>query len=118
MKKLSGLIPLALLTVASMPAQTTLGAITGRVLDATGAALSNALVVSTNSGTGVAYRTSTNTAGNYVLQQLPVGTYEVTIELAGFKRYVRKNVGLNVAQTVTLDATLEVGQIEQSVEVT
>lgn len=106
-----------ILLSASVLAQTTLGTITGRVLDASGAAISNASVTATNAGTGIPYRTNTNDAGNYVLQQLAVGTYDVEVEAKGFRKFVRKGVELNVAQTLSIDASLEVGQIEQTVEV-
>ena len=102
---------------ACLHAQTTLGTITGRVIDPSGASVSGAKVAATNAGTGVAYRTTTNEAGNYVLQQLPVGGYELTVEATGFRRYDHKGITLNVAQTLTVDAALEVGQVEQAVEV-
>jgi hypothetical protein len=112
-------IALALfLGLSSLHAQTVLGTLTGRVLDASGASVANAAVSATHAGTNVAYRTKTNEAGNYVLLQLPLGAYEVSIEAAGFRRLVRRNVELNVAQTVTIDAQLEVGQVEQSIDVT
>lgn len=107
-----------LLAVCSCFAQTTLGTITGRVFDSSGAVLAGADIAATNTATGVIYRTTSTAAGNYVLQQLAVGAYDVSVEAAGFKRWIHKNVGLNVAQTVTLDATLEVGEVQQSVEVT
>ncbi|HBY62940.1 MAG TPA: hypothetical protein DEH78_24215 [Solibacterales bacterium] len=98
--------------------QTVLGSITGRVLDPSDASIANAAVTATNTNTRVVYKTISNEAGNYVLPQLPVGLYEITVETAGFRRYVRKNIELNVAQTLTVDARLEVGQVEQAVEVT
>src|SRR6476661_1404302 len=113
-----------LLSVFALPlmspicAQTVLGTMTGRVTDASGAAVTNANVTATNSGTNIDFRTKTNEAGNYVLQQLPVGAYDLTIEATGFRRYIRHKIELNVAQTLTLDASLEIGQVEQSVEVT
>ena len=51
------------------PAQTTLGTITGWVTDPSGAAIAGAAVAATNTGTGLAYRTVSNDAGNYVLQR-------------------------------------------------
>jgi hypothetical protein len=107
----------AIASVAAL-AQTTLGAITGRVTDPSGGAVAGAAVVATNSGTGVAYKTTANDTGNYVLQQLPVGGYEVAVEAKGFRKFLRKGVPLNVAQTVAVDVALEVGQLEQVVEVT
>ena len=107
---LLGLFPLA--------AQTVLGTITGRVYDPTGSSVPDATITATNTGTNVAYRGITNESGNYVIQQLPVGNYDVAVEAKGFHRNIRKAVPLNVAQTVTLDVTLEVGAVEQAVEVT
>jgi hypothetical protein len=98
-------------------AQTTLGTITGRVVDTTGAAIANAAVTATNTGTRLAYRTTTNDTGNYVLQQLAIGTYEIDVEAKGFRKFVRKDIELNVAQTLSVDASLELGQLEQTVEV-
>ncbi|MFN0167633.1 MAG: TonB-dependent receptor domain-containing protein [Bryobacteraceae bacterium] len=109
---------LSFILLSSSRAQTVLGTITGRVLDPQGAAVSNASVEATNAGTGLIYRTTTNQAGNYVLQQLALGTYEIAVQASGFRRFARRNLELNVAQTVTLDAALEVGQMEQTVEVT
>jgi hypothetical protein len=109
---------IALLAITPMYAQTVLGTITGRVTDASGAAVTNANVAATNTGTNIDFRTKTNESGNYVLQQLPVGVYDLTIEATGFRRYIRHKIELNVAQTLTLDANLELGQVEQSIEVT
>jgi hypothetical protein len=101
----------------SVQAQTTLGSITGRVMDPTSASVSNAKVTATNTDTGVAYRTNTNNTGNYVLQQLALGNYDLTIEAPGFRRYSHKSFRLSVAQTLTIDAALEIGSVEQTVEV-
>ena len=101
-----------------LPAQTVLGTITGRVTDPAGGSVPNAAVVATNAGTNLTYRATTSDAGTYMIQQLPVGTYEVSVEATGFRRNVRRNVELNVAQTLALDVALQVGEVEQTVEVT
>ena len=103
-------------TVAAL-AQTTLGSITGRVTDATSAGIAQASVTATNTATAIPYKTVSSAAGTYVLSQLPVGLYDVSIGTAGFKRYIHKAVRLNVAQTVTLDASLELGAVDQTVNV-
>src|SRR5207244_4313043 len=59
-----------------------------------------------------------NEAGNYAVLSLPFGRYEVDAEATGFRKYVHKDTRLDVAQTLTLDITLEVGAVEQAVEVT
>ena len=72
-------------------AQTTLGTITGRVLDSSGAAVNSAGVAATNTGTHVVYHTTTNDTGNYVLQQLAIGSYELAVEAKRMRvRFQRK----------------------------
>jgi hypothetical protein len=115
------LLTIALLSVgacALLEAQTFLGTITGRVIDPSNSVVAGATVTATNQGTGLVHKTVTNTTGNFALQQLPVGKYEVTIEASGFRKLVRRELELNVAQTLSFEANLEVGQVEQAVEVT
>jgi hypothetical protein len=106
-----------LLTVYAF-AQSDRATITGRVLDPADAAIANATVTITNQETRIRNATRTNQEGNYAIPQLPVGRYEIVIEAPGFRGYVRRDVDVNVAQTLTLNVTLEVGQVEQAVEVT
>src|SRR5258708_7051701 len=94
------------------------GAITGRVTDPSGAVVAGANITITDQNTGVKLTTVTNESGNYTVTGLPVGTYEVACESRGFRRVVRRNVELNVGRTLTLDLALEVGQVDQTVEVT
>jgi hypothetical protein len=105
------------LSVAGV-AQTVLGTLTGRVVDPSDSAIAGATVKATNVATRLEYRSTTTSAGNYALQQLPVGSYELTVEAAGFRKAIRKSIDLNVAQTLTVDVRLEVGQVDQTVEVT
>ncbi|HLL76795.1 MAG TPA: TonB-dependent receptor, partial [Pyrinomonadaceae bacterium] len=56
-------------------------------------------------------------SGEYSAPQLPVGTYEVSVEAPGFKRYVETNVKLDVNQRRTIDAPLEAGRVEEVVTV-
>ena len=112
---LVGLSVFALAAVAL--AQSDRGTITGRVFDPSAAAIANAAVTAVNQATGIKYIARTNETGNYVIPQLPFGAYEVSIEASGFRRTVNKDIALNVAQTLTLNVTLEVGQVEQTVEV-
>jgi hypothetical protein len=109
---------LTLATAAASLAQTTLGTLTGRVTDPTDAAIVSAKVRATHTGTRLEFATTTTESGNFVLQQLPVGDYELTIEAPGFRKVIRKGLTINVAQTLNVDTRLEVGTVEQSVEVT
>ena len=98
-------------------AQTFQGTITGRVVDPSSSVVAAAAVTATNQDTGLAYKTVTNAAGNFVLPQLPAGKYEVAVEATGFRKLVRRDLELNVAQTLSFEAKLEVGQVEQTIEV-
>ncbi|MFB3826942.1 MAG: carboxypeptidase regulatory-like domain-containing protein [Bryobacteraceae bacterium] len=109
---------LSLLSVCAAIAQSDRGTITGRVLDPAAAVIPSAKIDAVNQATQVKYAGSTNETGVYVIPQLPAGRYDVAVEAAGFSRYLRKNVEVNVAQTVTLNVTLAVGTVDQTVEVT
>ncbi|MBV8819336.1 MAG: carboxypeptidase regulatory-like domain-containing protein, partial [Acidobacteriaceae bacterium] len=99
-------------------AQSNRGTITGTVTDASGAPVPDVDVSAVNLSTSVTYRAKSSSTGDYAVQQLPEGAYKVTIEKSGFKTFIAANVNLSVAQTLTLNAALQIGQVNQSVEVT
>ena len=94
------------------------GNIVGRVTDPTGAVIPNADVRVTNVATGVVAATKTNQAGNFTLPYLLPGTYTMTVELTGFKKFVREGIQVRVNDTVELNPELQVGNVSESVEVT
>jgi hypothetical protein len=93
------------------------GTITGTVNDASGAVLPGVSVVATNTETGTRSETVTTETGNYTLAQLPVGTYDVTAELPGFKKYVQQGIRVPVAQTLRVDVALQVGANTEEITV-
>ncbi|MGH9784632.1 MAG: carboxypeptidase-like regulatory domain-containing protein, partial [Terriglobia bacterium] len=93
-------------------------AISGSVRDASGAVIPEATVTVRNTETGLSRTTETGVNGGYNLPALPVGAYELTVEKPGFRQLVRGGLTLAVAQEVVLNLTLEVGQVQQTVEVT
>ena len=97
-------------------AQGTSGNITGQVLDPSGAGVPRARVTATNLATNVATTTTSTETGNYNVVVNP-GVYRVTAEADGFKRYLRDNVTVTAATTVRVDATLELGAVTESVQV-
>src|SRR5690242_18353639 len=103
--------------VASVLAQTDRGTITGTVGDPAGAVVANAAVEAKNAESGTVYQAATTGTGNFTLAQLPAGTYELTVTVPGFKKSVRPGVIVNVATTVRVDFTLEVGTATESVTV-
>src|SRR6266567_5539382 len=68
------------------------GTITGILSDQGGSVIANATVQAKNSETGQVYSADTTGTGNYTIAQLPYGNYEVSVEVAGFKRYVNANM--------------------------
>src|SRR5689334_2178462 len=94
------------------------GTITGTVTDPTGAVVANAAVEARNAETGVVYPVATTSTGNYTIPQLPVGTYEISVRVQGFKTYTHTNLSLPAATTLREDVNLQVGAAAESVTVT
>ena len=99
---------LLLLIAPVARAQFDQGQIAGAVKDASEAVVPGAKVTATSLQTGAARSTETGANGNYILTNLPVGLYEVSVEGTGFKRFVKMNVKVDAASRTTLDATIEV----------
>ena len=93
--------------------------ITGTVIDETGAALPGTTVEARSPALIEGVRTVfTNGAGNYRFISLPAGTYSVTFTLPGFRQFIREDVVLTGAFVAPVDATLEVGGVQETVTVT
>ena len=99
-------------------AQQNTATISGRVLDSSGAAVPGAMVVARNVETGFERPAITDETGAYTIPLLPIGPYDVSGELAGFKKAVKTGIVLQVAQQARLDLVLEVGQQSETIEVT
>ncbi len=99
-------------------AQDITGSIVGLVKDSNGAAVAGATVTIKDTDKNVVVRTvTTNSDGAYSAPLLLIGHYAVTIESPNFKRFTRSNIELNVNDRLTVDATLEVGQVTEVVQV-
>lgn len=94
------------------------GSITGAISDPSGAVVASAGIQAKNIDNGTVYTAGSSTTGNYVLPQLPTGNYELTVTVTGFKKYVKENIFIPVAQTVRIDVKLEVGATSDTVTVT
>src|SRR3954453_6496067 len=97
--------------------QTNYGTITGTVQDPANAVVPNAAVVATNVDTGAVYQTLATATGNFTVPSLPAGNYSVSVEAPGFRKYIGKNVRVQVAQVQRLDVALEVGATNDSITV-
>ena len=95
----------------------TLGEITGHLSDASGASLPGAAITLTSIATGAVRSAISTDAGDYSLPSVPPGLYRVKVEHTGFKAALSNNVEVQVQQTVRLDFTMQVGQVNETVEV-
>src|ERR1700728_2954290 len=106
------------LSCAYLNAQSTYGSISGTVTDASGAAVTGANVTLTNTGTQEKRTQPTVGEGLYQFVNVAPGDYRLDIEKAGFKHFTRTDVVVQVQQDSHIDATLPVGQVSETVEVT
>jgi hypothetical protein len=115
---LAALVVLSTLFGSSAVAQEARGTIQGRVVDSSGGAVPGASVEVLNIATGVVTPTTTNAEGSYRAPFLIPGTYRVTVTLQGFSKFVSDNIEVHVADLLTVDAALKVGDITDEVTVT
>ncbi len=115
--KLLNLALCAAIGAGSLYAQTALATITGRIVDPTGAVVANAPVSVKNLDTGEVRTAASSNTGNYTVSQLPIGDYDLTVAVPGFKTYTHSKFHLAAAQTMREDVGLEVGQTSESVTV-
>src|SRR5262245_36460574 len=93
------------------------GTITGTVTDPSGAVVVGARVRAENAATQNVLEALTTATGNFTLPQVPVGTWDVVVDAAGFKKFTSRRNTIEVAQTVRVDAILEVGASSETVSV-
>lgn len=119
--RLAKLVVLAialLLSASAVWAQATSGSIAGTVLDPNGAVVPGATITAVHTPTGREYPARSSEAGLYSFPNLPAGPYEVTVTQAGFKKLVRAGIEVRIGTRVDLDLNLQVGDVQQQVEVT
>ncbi len=116
--RIFSLIAILCLLATAGWAQDARGTIVGTVTDASGAIVPGATVEVTNTAMGTKLSLKTNEAGLYSAPYLIPGTYQVRVEVAGFKKFVRDGVELRVNDRLEVNIQLEVGTAEQSVTVT
>ncbi len=111
---------IVLCACAAIPAaaQQTTGNIQGRITDNQKAAVPGVTVTAKSAATGFTRSEVTDAEGIYRLNALPVGTYDIQAQLAGFGAYERKGVVVNVSQTVDANIELTVAGVAESVSVT
>ena len=114
---LAGLAIITCLAPPDASAQAVSGTILGTVKDTTGAIVPGATVTVTNTNTGFSRSVVSDQHGEYNAPSIPTGTYSITAEITGFKKVSKTNVILGVDQKVRIDVALEVGGMEEIVEI-
>src|SRR5258706_1290090 len=104
-------------TLAYAQGGNTSAPLTGTVADATGAPVPGANIVVKNEGTGATYQAVSGDKGTFAVPALQAGTYTITVSLSGFKQSVTKGFKILAATPASLQATLEVGGLEETVTV-
>jgi len=91
--------------------------IQGTILDSKGGVVAGAKVTVTNQNTGVVRETTASDQGFYRINELPPGSYTVTVEASGFKQTISKDIVVEAEQPRGFDVTLQVGAVQESVTV-
>ncbi len=112
------LLALALAAPGAVHAQTGAASITGVVSDSTGATAPGVTVTATNQASNVEYSATSNQAGVYTITSVTVGTYVVKATLTGFKTATTRPIQIEAKQVARVDFALEVGNLEDAVEIT
>jgi hypothetical protein len=106
------------LLIATTSAQTFRGSILGTVTDSSGAAVPGAQILVKNADTGLERTTVSTADGSYLVPELPIGTYTVTVTMTSFQVFAATGVQVAIASQVRVDAVLKPGAVSQRVEVT
>jgi hypothetical protein len=108
---------IVLFAAMAASAQTTASTVTGLLKDSSGAVVPDAAITVTNTDSGVSLAAVTNEVGLYRVSGLAPGPYQIEVAAAGFHKLVRTGITVQISQTLQVDLTLEVGNVEQTVDV-
>jgi hypothetical protein len=98
-------------------AQVSTSRLTGTVGDSTGAMVAGAKVIATNEGTNTSLVSTTSESGTYVFEAVPTGSYSISVEAQGFKKYNTRGNIVTIGQPTTVNISLEVGALTEQVDV-
>jgi hypothetical protein len=112
------LLFVALAVIPALAQVSTSGTMRGAVKDPNGAVVPDATITLTFDATGISRNVKTSGDGTYAITSLLPGTYTMTVEATGFKKYVRTEIVISPSETKGLEVTMEVGAASESVTVT
>ena len=104
-------------TISMVWGQGSVGTLNGTVLDPAGAVVPGATVVLVNIANGEEHKTTSTSAGAYTIPYVAAGTYNIRVTAPGFRTSEANNVIVRVAETLTVNITLQVGAITEQVTV-
>src|SRR5215813_1118311 len=116
-RALLAVLTISVLSPAVALAQVTTADLIGRVTDTSGAVLPGVTVTVTQTGTGATRTQTTSDSGDYAFNLLPIGPYEIKLELQGFKTQVSQTT-LSAGQRSRFDGRLELGSVNETIQVT
>ena len=115
-------LPLVLLSLvvfsSNLKAQVERATITGVLTDGSGANIAGAIIKIRDEGTNQETSLQSDVAGSYTAGNLTPGSYAITVEKEGFSKHINRGFVVQVGQTARLDIVMEVGSVNQTVEVT
>jgi hypothetical protein len=111
-------VAICFITPTLLSAQGTSGRILGHVVDPSGAVLAGVKVTLVNEATSLSRDSKTSDNGDYDFVEVPVGTYRLEFDSTGFKKNIRRGVGLDINQVITLNMTMQLGATQEVVDVT
>jgi hypothetical protein len=103
--------------IATAQCQTSRGAVTGTVLDSSGASIQGAIITLTNRQTGTHLASASNEIGVYRFDAVDLGIYNLQVVHTGFRTYVEAGIRVQANRVITLDPRLELGAAETRIEV-
>src|SRR4029077_10569107 len=108
---------IVLFTASISNAQSDRGAISGTILDSSGAVVQGATIVATGVDTGAVYKTTSTDTGAYRISDMQVGSYNLTVTAAGFKTSEQKGIVVQINTTSSLDVTVQAGDVKETLTV-
>jgi hypothetical protein len=117
MKALAKLVLCLVGSCLSIWAQGSTAQINGSVKDSTGLAVPGAEIKATQTATGAVRTVTSGADGSYILQELPIGPYQLEISKEGFSKYLQSGIVLQVDSNPTIDAALKIGAVSEQVTV-
>ena len=118
MQTFRAILVAVLLSTGMALAQTSTASLFGIARDSSGAVIPGAAVTATNTGTTFTRTATTDGTGAYLITNLPVGAYTLTVEKAGFRKFVQQGITLNVNDQARVDVAMVIGDTTESISVT